>query len=297
MRLWILMGLLAWGTTGCGSRGPAAESEAVDPFSPESIPAALRPGGSGGTPIARGGNLPDDLRNNAGVVLDSDEIVFTDPDAENPEEILPELEELLSAKPTEGPWRRSHTEAFREALRSDKPVLMWFTDSQNSPPCRNLSQELFNQTEFDQWAAETFVRLQLDQRVGGSKLDHDAASKAGYIEDMKKRYKVMGQPTLLVLTPSGEVIGRYRGYQKGQHEFKWGQLRQGAHLAREAHVKWKAGMEKKGYRTWRNPLGRSIFAKLAAYRDGQLILVEPDGTRLQTKERYLSVEGFLPSGE
>jgi len=270
---------------GGGDGGGAGPAEEPNPFGPTGIPPALR--GDDAGPTTRGG-LPAGLEDNAGVVLDPDEIVFTDPDAEDPDEILPELRELLSAKPQEGPWRDSYTLAFEEAMRVGKPVLIWFTDSRNSPPCKALAEELFNRQEFEEWASETFVRIQLDQRVEGSKLDNEAARKSSYIQDLKQRYKVLGQPTLLVLTPSGEVIGRYKGYRRGQAEYRWGQLRQGAKLANDAHAEWRERMERKGYREWSDPRGRSLFAKLTAYRDGELILTQPDGSRARTREKHLS---------
>ena len=292
-RLWLL--LLPFCFTSCGGGGDAvvdggggfgAFGGGQDPFGPGSIPAELR--GGGATPIGNSGGIPDELINNAGVVLDPDDIVFTDPDAENPDAIVPELKELLSTAPQEGPWRSSYTNAFKEARHSDKPVLMWFTDSRNSPNCKALSQELFNLPEFEDWAADTFVRLQIDRQVEGSKLDDSTARKAVFVEDLKKRYKILGQPNLLVLTPAGEVIGRYKGYVRGQSEFKWGQLRQAAVLASKSHEEWKRKMEKKGYRTWSDPRGRRIFAKLLSYRSGKLLLMEPDGTRFQTSEKNLS---------
>jgi hypothetical protein len=272
-----------------GTTNPmAGGGERVDPFSPGSIPPTLRGGGGGGTPIGRGGGIPEGLKDDAGTVMNPDEIVFTDPDAEDPDAMVSELRELLAAVPEEGPWRKSHENTFREARQEDKPVLIWFTDSQNSPNCRQLSEELFNRREFEEWASETFVRLQVDRRVGGSKLDDSTARKADYVEHLKKRYKVHGQPTLLVLTPSGDVIGRYKGYRRGEADYRWGQLKQGAKLAREKHKRWKREMEKKGYRHWSDPSGRRIFARLERYREGELLLIEPGGARFQTKEEHLS---------
>lgn len=254
------------------------------PFSEESIPLPLRGGGTALKPEG----IPSELRDDAGTVLDPAGIVFTDMDAEDPDDISAELRELFEAVPKEGPWRQSYQNAFREARLTGKPVLMWFTDSQNSPNCKALSEELFSRRDFEEWAGESLVRLQLDQRVKGSKLNNEAATKSDYIQSLKKQYKVLGQPTMLVLTPAGEVIGRYRGYRRGEFEFKWGQLKQAVHLATEAHARWVRDMEKKGYRVWSDPRGRRIFAKLVAYRDGELILIEPDGTRARTKERHLS---------
>lgn len=280
-----LLALAPWLLANCGTQAGDSAEAGVDPFSPSSIPPELR---GGGTPISPDSGIPQSLKDDTGVVLNQDEIVFTDPDAENPEEIPTELKDLLSAAPTEGPWRRSYKNTFKEARQTGKPVLMWFTDSQASPNCRMLSEELFSQKEFEEWAGENFVRLQLDQRVQGSKLDNEVAEKASFIRDLKKRYKILGQPTLLVLTPAGEVIGRYKGYRRGQADFKWGQLKQAALLAGRSHEQWREKLEKKGYRNWSDPRGRSIFAKLVSYRDGRLILVEPDGTRAKTKESQLS---------
>jgi thioredoxin-related protein len=227
------------------------------------------------------------MKNNPGVVLDPEEIVYTDPDAEDPESLPTELNTLLSEAQQDGPWSQSYSKVFKQARREDKPVLIWFTDSQNSVNCKMLSQELFNDAEFDEWAEETFVRLRVDSRVVGED-GNDEALKKGYVKQLKERFKVLGTPMLVVLTPAEDVILREKGYSRGQAEYKWGLMRQSAIVATEKHLDWKKKMEKKGYRTWKDPRGRKIFAKLVAYRDGELIIVEPDGTRARTKEKNLS---------
>lgn len=283
-RLLILLGLAA-GLSSCGGGPEVVQEEEPNPFGPTGIPPALR---GGGTPIESGRGL-DELRNDAGTVWNADEIVYTDPDAEDPDAVLPELAELLAEAKDEGPWGQSYTATMREARRTETPVLMWFTDSLASPPSKAMSEDLFSRQDFEEWAGETFVRLQVDERVKGDGQD-DYARKTDWVEALRKRYRVMGNPTLIVMTPSGEVIGRYRGYKRGQYEYRWGQLRQAAKLAKDSHEAWKSKMEKKGYRTWSDPQGRKFFAKLIAYKDGELVLVEPDGTRARTREGRLSVE-------
>lgn len=257
----------------------------VDPFDQSMIPALLR---DRGTPIGQNSQFPEDLQEDAGTVLSHDEIVFTDPDAEDSQAIIPELQELLSAAPTEGPWKKSHTETLRDARRTNKPVLIWFTDSQNSPNCRMLQEDLFNRQDFEAWAQETFVRLQVDRHVGNAASDDLSARQADYIEHLKNHYNVLGQPTLLVLAPSGEVIGRYKGYRRGLADYRWGQLKQAAEIASKKHDAWLKKMKKKGYRHWSDPNGRTIFARLMRYHRGKLLLIEPDGTRFQTNEKHLS---------
>jgi hypothetical protein len=111
-----------------------------------------------------------------------------------------------------------------------------------------------------------------------------------YVVRMKKQYKVLGHPTLILVNPAGGVIGRYRGYQRGQADFTWGQIKQGEAVFEHSHKAWRAGLEKKGYRDWADRSGRKVFARLTHYSNGTLILIEPDGTRCRTHENKLSEE-------
>jgi hypothetical protein len=51
---------------------------------------------------------------------------------------------------------------------------------------------------------------------------------------------------------------------------------------------WRAGLEKKGYREWRDRKDHRFFAKLTSYSKGSLMLIEPDGSRARTREASLS---------
>jgi len=244
--------------------------------------------GAGPAVMSGGGAL-------SGITPDED-IVWTDPD--NPDEEIPELDALL-AKPARGPWEESETVAKQRAIREGKSILIWFTDSNRSPTCKRLSGELFSTREFNDWAEDNLVRLRVDlfirattgNREYEDSFDQmDEESKIGdYVERLKKRYKVLGCPTLVMLTPQGELIERYRGYKGGNHEFVWGQLKSAVAAGQKSHASWRKRLEKRGYRDWtgrRNNL--RIFAKLLAYRDGDLLLVEPGGQRVKTNERRLS---------
>jgi hypothetical protein len=264
----------------CGNKVGKPEVE-PSPFGPTGIPPELRGNkDEAGTPIKSGGNV---------AVVPSDyspsDLAWTDPDDADAE--MPELLELLAVGPQKGPWKESETDALRESKESGKPLLIWFTDSVRSTACKSLSTGLFTTSEFETWASENTVRLIVDQSVKGKDLADDARKKI-YVRGLKKKYSARGYPTLLVLSPSGEVIGRYKSYRKGQEDFVFGQLKQGVMLSNENHKAWKAAMEKKGYREWSGGRGRVIFAKLAGYKDGELVLVEPDGQRARTHEKNLS---------
>ena len=220
------------------------------------------------------------------------DIVFTDPD--NPDAGIPELANLMAA-PKRGPWEESETIARQTAAREGKPILMWFTDSARSPMCKVLSTELFSNAKFESWAAENVVRLRVDSNVSADdpdlsldeKITRESEMKA-YVARLKKRYRVLGHPSVLMLNPSGEVIERLRGYKRGDADYFWGLIKQNTIAAQISSEKWQKELEAKGYRDWRGQSGRKVFAKLLHYSKGTLILIEPGGERFRTQENNLS---------
>jgi hypothetical protein len=285
-RAFSVLSVLLW-LPGCGGIGGEKGSKpemAGNPFGPTGVPPHLR-AGQNGTPVKAGGNVATEAQKRALESYNPEELVWTDPD--NPDAELPELDGLLTAPKQKGPWWDSESEALRESKRTGKPLLIWFTDSLRSTSSNSLSDNLFSRQDFEAWAGENTVRLVVDQAVKGKNID-DTTAKVLHVRNLKKKYKASGYPSLHLLAPSGEVIGRYKSYRPGQEDFLWGQLKQGVSLAKERHQSWKASLEKKGYRDWSNEKGRVIFAKLGAYKDGQMILVEPDGQRVRTHEKNLS---------
>lgn len=273
-----------------GSMVETEKEEEPNPFGPTGIPPQLRPTVTGeGVPVTPGGNMP--------FITPQEDIVYTDPD--NPDAEIPELADLLSSV-KRGPWEQSETIAKQRSVREGKPLLIWFTDSQSSPMCKALSQELFSTHEFGDWATEKLIRLRVDAAVKITDQDLDLGSSEDkrirvirYVAELKKRYKVMGHPSLVMLSPSGEVVSRPRGYKRGEADYLWGVLKQGEAVAAASYEGWRKGLEKKGYREWNDRRGRKIFAKLISYQDGTLILIEPDGSRARTKEKSLSDEDRL----
>ena len=277
----------------CAKLGLPGKKEEPSPFGPTGIPPILRSkglGGDEGIPVTPGGNtLPKPLPLN---ITPDEDIVFTDPD--NPTANLPELSAVLE-NTKRGPWEASETIAKKRAAREGKPLLIWFTDSSNSPMCKALSQELFATNEFGKWADEKIVRLRVDSNLKSDDPNFSLDEKethlidmAAYVTALKKRYKILGYPSIILLNPSGEVIGRYRGYKRGDAAFTWGQIKHGEAVSTEAYKSWRNGLEKKGYREWQDRKGRKIFARLISYSKGTLILIEPDGNRAQTQESSLS---------
>ena len=290
---WLLA--LSFSLVSCAKLGMGGKAEAPklkSAFGETGIPPQLRskapdsgvpvvPGGNAGSPKPGPGFTPEE------------DIVFTNPD--DPEASLPELSTVLTSDKRRGPWEESETIAKQRAAREGKPLLIWFTDTARSPMCKVLSQELFSKPDFEKWAAEKLVRLRIDANIQmddadltlDEKGDRLAALK-DYVARMKKQYKILGQPSLILLNSSGEVIGNYRGYTSGQADYYMGLFKQGEAVSTHHHKEWRAGLEKKGYREWRDRKDRKVFAKLARYSEGTLTLIEPDGARSRTREDKLS---------
>lgn len=253
---------------------------------PPGVGPPIRSSADGGVRVAPGGNAQPLPIN----VTPPEEIAWTGFDGEG----IPELANLMAA-PKKGPWEESETLARQTAAREGKPILLWFTDSARSPLCKVLSAELFSTADFNKWAEENIVRLRVDANVSADdpnlsldeKITREAEMK-NYVKRLKKRYRVLGHPSVLMLNPSGEVIERLRGYKRGDADFFWGLIKQNTHAAGVATKAWRKSLETKGYREWRGKGGREVFAKLVSYSEGALVLIEPGGERFRTQETNLS---------
>lgn len=284
--------LLALGLGACGPLGKTAKKEEPSPFGATGIPPRLRTKDpDAGTPIIAGGNTP--AGGLASKLSAEEDIVYTDPD--DPDAEIAELSTLLAA-PNRGPWEDSETIARQRSSREGKPLLIWFTDSQGSPMCKAVSEELFATSDFGKWATEKLVRLKVDILVSKDAMrDMDLPTAEdyrtrvrSYNAELKKRYKVMGYPSLVMLSPSGEVVGKYRGYKRGGADYLWGQMKHAEAVSANSYQSWRTDLEKKGYREWQDRRERKVFAKLTSYSKGTLTFIEPDGTRSRTQEDKLS---------
>jgi len=189
-------------------------------------------------------------------------------------------------------WFVDYKKAMQKSRKDGKPLMIWFTSTRNSPFCKALSNELLSKSEFDTWADENVVRLRIDATIKG-KTDADRIEKRKYVESLKKRYKVMGHPVVLIVSPRGTEFGNYRGYKRGGADLYWGRLKNAARSAQRDYSSWKNEMESKGYRVWHNNSGKSVFAKASRYKEGNLWLIEPDGRKSMTTLNRLSLEDKL----
>ena len=263
------------------------KDEEVKPFGPTGIPKELRANPEVDGPLPEGGVEAQKISVAMANHPKAEDIIWTPLDYMDQD--VPELKKLLAA-PKREVWLKSETEAKRAAIREGKCVMIWFTDSARSPLCKTLSTELLGRAEFGDWARDHTVRLMVDQSAlmaRGEKYDKEVSAQE-YVEQMKKKYKVLGSPVVIMLSPRGELLAKYRGYIKGQSEFFWGQLKHSVNVGEHDYQNWMKKLEKQGYRRWHDKQGRTLVARLVSYYNGEMVMVEPDGNRFRTKESNLS---------
>lgn len=212
-----------------------------------------------------------------------EDIVFTRP-GDSLSTASAELQEIWK-KEYEGPWMKSFSKSMRRAQVEKKPILVLFS-SETNPLVRRLDDEVLGQQEFVDWAAENVIRLRFEDYR--SKSRSKFGDRIDYIEGLKKRFKVRALPSAVVVLPNGSVLARYRGYRKGEGPFYEGRLRQDVKIAQSRIESWSKDMDEKGYRIWTDQKKRKVLAKLLRYREGQIVLVQPDGKRSSTHESKLS---------
>jgi thioredoxin-related protein len=111
----------------------------------------------------------------------------------------------VSGTPSNGPsWLTSAEAARVESLKTGKPILADFTGSDWCGWCIKLKDEVFNTVEFEEWAAENVVLLELD--FPRSKPQSSALKSQN--EKLAKQYYVRGFPTIIFLNADGKVLGR-----------------------------------------------------------------------------------------
>jgi thiol-disulfide isomerase/thioredoxin len=102
------------------------------------------------------------------------------------------------------PWRSdSFAGALEEAARTDRPLLVDVYASW-CPPCRTLDKEIWETSEGRALAGgHLSVKVDFDTDEG---------------QEVKRRYRVLGLPTVLFLHPDGAEVDRIEGYP-GRDEF------------------------------------------------------------------------------
>lgn len=110
-------------------------------------------------------------------------------------------------------WTDNFPDASKQAAAEGKYMLLNFSGSDWCGWCIRLDKEVFSQPEFQSYAAENLVSVELD-------FPRKKALSPGVVqqnEQLQAKFGVRGFPTILVLSPSGQLV-QQTGYRPGGAE-------------------------------------------------------------------------------
>ena len=116
-----------------------------------------------------------------------------------------------AAKKTDDAWLTDFEAAKKQAVKEDKPILMFFTGSDWCGWCQKLHTDVLDKDEFQKFAKDNLVLLELDFP---NSIPQSAELKKQNSE-LGKKFKVDGYPTMVLVEPDGKTeIDRTVGYSK-----------------------------------------------------------------------------------
>ena len=110
-------------------------------------------------------------------------------------------------------WMTDFEAAKVKAKAENKPMLLDFTSSDWCVWCIKLDKEVFGEAAFKDYAAAELVLVELDFPEGKGQ----SAQLKAQNEALAKQYGVLRLPTILLLSPDGELIEKTT-YQPGGPE-------------------------------------------------------------------------------
>jgi len=118
-----------------------------------------------------------------------------------------------SVNPGASEWPPNLKKASADAKAAHKYLLLDFSGSDWCGWCKRLDKEVFSTAEFKDYASSNFVLVVIDFPRGIPQSDELKAQN----QKLSDQYRVEGFPTVILLTPEGEFVGK-TGYQQGGPE-------------------------------------------------------------------------------
>ena len=107
-------------------------------------------------------------------------------------------------------WENDFSKALEKAAKSGNYMLLDFSGSDWCGWCMKLDKEVFKKSEFKTFAKNNLVCVLIDfpQQKPQTKKEREQN------EALASKYGVRGFPTVLILSPKGELVAR-TGYMEG----------------------------------------------------------------------------------
>ena len=107
-------------------------------------------------------------------------------------------------------WTANLEKAIETAKAENKAVLVNFTGSDWCKWCFKLSDEVFSQDDFKEYADENLILVKLDFPRS---ISQSSETKA-YNQSLAQKYGVQGFPTIIIFNSQGKPVAK-TGYQAG----------------------------------------------------------------------------------
>jgi protein disulfide-isomerase len=107
-------------------------------------------------------------------------------------------------------WETDFDKAATNALTSQRYMLLDFSGSDWCGWCIKLDKEVFSKADFKKYAKENLICVLVDFPQQKPQKKRLKAQN----EALAKKYEVKGYPTVIILSPDGDLVGR-TGYQEG----------------------------------------------------------------------------------
>jgi protein disulfide-isomerase len=111
-------------------------------------------------------------------------------------------------------WETNYSAALEQAAKQNKMVLLDFTGSDWCGWCIKLQKDTFSKPEFQKFATESLILVELDFPRGKQQSDELKRQN----EELAEKFGVQGFPTLVLLDPQGKEADRNVGYLAGGPE-------------------------------------------------------------------------------
>lgn len=108
-------------------------------------------------------------------------------------------------------WSTDYEASLKKASAEKKPILLEFTGSDWCPPCKKQAQDVFEQPTFASFAKDNFVAVKLDF----PRMKEQSAEEKTRNNELAKKYRVQGFPTVILLSSEGNELARTVGYSGG----------------------------------------------------------------------------------
>ena len=121
------------------------------------------------------------------------------------------LSAATSLRAAELSWQTDFAQASQQAAQEHKYLLLDFTGSDWCPWCIKMDKEVFNQSQFSDFALKNLVLVKLDFPRKAAQSPAEKSQNEG----LAKKYGIEGFPTYVLLDPSGKEVRRQVGYLQG----------------------------------------------------------------------------------